>query len=152
MKPVLAIVILSVVTLLAACGKDKFQTTPTIEIVSVGPDEVFQGGELRMVLKYFDKEGDLSEGTLTYIRVKTNTILHSPSVDQIDTIRETLPKFTRKSEGEIRVVRTYNFMNENDDPLSLGKNDSMYFRFAVTDEEGNTSDTVDSKIVVAVQP
>jgi hypothetical protein len=151
MRPVMAIVILSVVTLLAACSKDKFETTPKIEIDSVEPDVISQGGVIRIRLKFFDKEGDLSDGTLTYIRVKTNTILHQPQFDQPDTIHAKLPKFPEKSQGDIMLDIDYNYMNENDDPLSLGKNDSMYFRLVVMDTEDHVSDTVNTKIVVAVQ-
>lgn len=138
---------------LIACDKNKFETTPKLEVKSINSDEIFPGQNLRVVLNYFDKEGDLSEGILTYIRVRTNTtpIPNPTQNDKPDTIWTQLPKFPDKSQAEIVQDITYNFMDENNDPLSIGKNDTMYFRFTVQDKEGHQSDTVETKLVTAVQ-
>jgi hypothetical protein len=150
---ILLVLVASTAIILLACGKNKFETTPKLEIKSINADEIQPGGTLRVVMEYFDKEGDLSEGILTYIRVRTNTIpIPNPTQnDKPDTIFAQLPKFPDKSQAEIVQNITYNFMDENNDPLSLGKNDTMYFRFTVTDKEGNASDTVETKLVTAVQ-
>lgn len=139
---------------LVTCGKSKFETRPRIEIKSISNDEIFPNETLRVTLNYFDKEGDLSEGVLTYIRVRTNTIpIPDPdNNDKPDTIRAVLPVFPDKSQAEIMQPISYNFMDENNLDSSPGKNDSMYFRFTVMDKAGNASDTVDTRIVVAVQP
>jgi hypothetical protein len=151
---ILMVLLACTVVALLGCDKNKFETTPHLEIKSINSDEIFQGQQLRVTLKYFDKEGDLSKGILTYIRVRTNTIpIPDPNNnDKIDTIRATLPEFPDKSQAEIIQNISYDFMNENPDPLSVGRSDTMYFKFTVMDKEGNASDTVATKLVIAVQP
>jgi hypothetical protein len=151
---ILLVLVTCTAVILIACGKNKFETTPKLEIKSISADEIHPGESLRVVLQYFDKQGDLSKGAFTYIRVRTNTIpIPNPTAnDKVDTIFTILPEFPDKSQAEIVQTISYNFMDENPDPLSLGKNDSMYFKFVVTDKEGNTSDTISTKVVTAVQP
>lgn len=138
---------------LIACDKNKFESKPKLEIKSINADEIFPGQTLRVTLEYFDKEGDLSEGVLTYIRVRTNsTPIPNPTQnDKPDTVWTVLPEFPKKSQAEIVQTITYNFMDENNDPIHPGRNDTMYFRFTVLDNEGNQSDTVETKLVTAVQ-
>lgn len=151
---ILMVLLACTVVALLGCDKNKFETKPRLEIKSINSDEIFQGQQLRVTLEYFDKEGDLSQGLLTYIRVRTNTIpIPDPNNnDKIDTIHVTLPEFPDKSQAEIIQNISYDFMNENPDPLSVGRSDTMYFKFAVMDKEGNASDTVATRLVTAVQP
>jgi hypothetical protein len=148
MKMILASAVLSLAILLIACGKDKFQTKPLIEIDNYNSKEITQGEKLEIRIKYFDKEGDLDDGQLTYIRVRTNgTPIPNPGAnDKVDTITTALPSFPPKNTGEINLRVDYGFMDE--DP---GRNDTMFFRIMVIDKEGNKSDTINTQQVVARQ-
>ena len=139
----------SFVILLVACGKDKFQTTPKIEVKSLSSKEIRQGEILTIRLNYFDKEGDLSKGLLTYIRVRTNkTPIPNPGAnDKADTIPIQLPEVPVKNTGEISLTFDYNFLDE--DP---GRNDTMFFKFTVQDTEGNKSDTISTQPITAIKP
>ena len=135
--------------LMLACGKDKFETKPTIEIKSLSTKEVpAPNGTMNLRLEFTDKEGDLGTGTLTYIRIRTNgTPIPNPgNNDKIDTIRTFIPNFPAKTKGEMDIQFDYNFMDE--DP---GRNDTMYFKITVQDVAGNNSDTISTPLVVARQ-
>jgi len=144
--PVLSFFFLAI--LMAACGKDKFETKPLLEIKDYSSKEISPGETLHLRIDYFDKEGDLSEALLTYIRVRTNaTPIPNPNAnDKVDTITTVLPSFPVKSTGEITLKFDYNFMDE--DP---GRNDTMFFRIMVIDKAGNKSDTVSTQKVTARQ-
>lgn len=137
------------VLVLVSCGKDKYETKPTITIKEVSTEEInAPNGTLKFILESTDKEGDEGGGLLTYIRVRTNVIaIPNPGLnDKVDTVRYLIPNFPKTSKKDIEVALTYDFLNE--DP---NKNDTMFFRFTLSDLAGNQSDTVNSKVVVAKQ-
>lgn len=72
MKAITAIFASSVLVLAAACGKDKFETKPRLEIDSYNSREIVQGQQLEVRINYFDKEGDLSLSPFVAIRVRQN--------------------------------------------------------------------------------
>lgn len=145
---ILLVLVVCTVIVLSGCGKNSFETKPRLEVKSLSSDEIVAGGTLRVTLEYFDKEGDLSEGTLYFMRVRTNgtAIPDSNTNDRVDDDLLVLPKFPDKSQAEIRKDFDYQFLSEDPD-----RNDTMYFRFAVTDKEGNTSDTIATKLITAVE-
>jgi hypothetical protein len=149
MKQTRVLVVLSLAILLAACSKDKFQTTPVIEIKSYSSKSISTGQVLSIHINYFDKEGDLGKGQLMYIRYRTNsTPIPNPGAnDQNDTIPSVIPDFPPRSTGELILNLDYGFLSE--DP---NRNDTMYFKFVVTDIAGNRSDTVTSESLVAREP
>ncbi|MDP9229416.1 MAG: hypothetical protein M3O67_01940 [Bacteroidota bacterium] len=138
--------IIALVVIIVACHKDNFQTKPTIEVKSLNTKEVTPGGQLDITLKFTDKEGDIGDGQLTYIRIRTNntTIPDPTNNDKADTVRYTIPTFPDHNKGEIVVNISYNFMDE--DPV---KNDTMFFKIAVRDKKNNISDTISTESVVA---
>jgi hypothetical protein len=139
----------AVTVLLIACDKDKFQTKPKIEIKSLSTKEIpAPNGVMTLRLEFTDKEGDLGNGGLTYIRIRTNStpIPNPGNNDKIDTIRTFIPNFPAKNKGELDITFDYNFLDE--DP---GRNDSMYFKISVQDLAGNNSDTISTPIIVARQ-
>ena len=133
----------------ASCNKDKFQTKPTIEVKSLNTHEVpAPNGDLEIRLEFTDKEGDLGDGILTYIRVRTNTrpIPLPGTYDKPDTIRTGIPEFPGTSKGDIFLTIPYNFLDE--DP---GRNDTMFFKITVKDIKNNSSDTISTATIVAKQ-
>ncbi|HEV8287328.1 MAG TPA: hypothetical protein VGQ09_23630 [Chitinophagaceae bacterium] len=142
------IVSATALTILYACGKNKFETTPTIRIKDVNDTEITPGSSLKITVECTDKEGDLGGGQLTYIRVRTNTIaIPNPSVnDKADTAYYTVPDFPKTDKIDLDLTIPYDFMNE--DP---NRNDTMFFKITVRDIESNQSDTIATKTIVARQ-
>jgi hypothetical protein len=149
MKMFLASAALLLAIFLLACNKDKFQTKPRIEIAGYNSKEIVPNDFLRLRINFFDKEGDLGDGTMTYIRVRTNsTPIPNPGAnDKIDTIdNRAIPAFTPKSTGELNLAIDYGFLDE--DP---GRNDTMFFKIMVIDKAGNASDTISTELITARQ-
>ena len=149
MKALPAIFIISLVSLLIACGKDKFETKPKLEIKDYSSKNIFPRPaglpeeELRIRLNFFDKEGDLGEAPVVGIIRRLNILPLGPDQDKVDTISVPLPTFPDKSKGEISFTLGYGFLKE-----STVENDSLVFKFAVSDRAGNKSDTITSDMVV----
>ncbi len=147
MKLVPVIFIISLATLFVACDKDKFETKPKLEIKDYSSREIRQGQSLRIRLNYYDKEGDLSGAPVIGILRRLNLVPLPSGQDKVDTIRNVLPEFPEKDNGEISFELPFDFLKE-----SLIENDTLMFRFAVEDLAGNKSDTVDSDQVVIFLP
>lgn len=145
--PVITVFALATV-ILWACSKDKFESKPRLEIKDYSATEVFRFQTLRIRLNYFDKEGDLDQAAFTAIRVRLNQLpLGTGSADKADTIRSTMPEFPPKDNGELTVQFDWDFLKE-----SIAENDTIMFRFAVTDRAGNNSDTLSSDKFVIHMP
>lgn len=147
MKTIPAIFVFSLTILLIACGKDKYETKPKLEIKDYNTKELFQGQNLRIRLNYFDKEGDLNGAPVIGILKRLNLFPLGPDQDKTDTFRTNLPQFPSKDNGEISFDLPYDFLKE-----STVENDTLIFRFAVEDLAGNKSDTVTSDQVVIRLP
>jgi hypothetical protein len=143
MKTFPAIFIVSLATLLIACGKDKYETKPLLEIKDYSSKEIFVGSTLTIRINYFDKEGDLSQAPIIGILKRLNLFPLAPGQDKVDTIKNNLPEFPKNDNGEISFSLPYDFLKE-----STVENDTIMFRFAVTDKAGNTSDTVETTPIV----
>ncbi|HTD93189.1 MAG TPA: hypothetical protein VK644_05235 [Chitinophagaceae bacterium] len=146
MKTILAPLSVLLAFVLVACGKDKFETKPRIEIKSYSSKEIHQGESLRIRLNYYDKEGDLDEGTFTAIRDRLNLLPLGP-VDLADSFGSLLPKFPPKDQGEINFQIDYGRLKE-----STIENDTMVFRFYASDKAGNKTDTITSDKIVVYLP
>lgn len=137
--------------LLVACGKDKLESRPKIELKKMNGTEFvldsvnFNIPDLIMTIRYDDKEGDLGGGTVTYIRNRTNIdpIENPVANDKIDTIRSLLPDFPKTTTGEVDIIFPGTFLVE--DPRD---NDTMFFQIFVKDIAGNVSDTISTPTVV----
>ena len=147
MKTIPVIFIISLTTLLIACGKDKFETKPKLEIKNYSSKEIFQGDALTIRLNYFDKEGDLSNAPLIGILKRINLFPLAPGQDKVDTFRNNLPEFPKKENGEITFQLPFDFLKE-----STVENDTLIFRFAVSDLAGNKSDTITTDQIVIHLP
>jgi hypothetical protein len=137
------------IVVLFACGKDKFETTPTIRVKDMNTTEVnAPDGILKVTLEVTDREGDAAGGDLTYIRVRTNgTPIPDPvNNDKADTAHATVPSYPKTDKVEMVLTIPYSFMDE--DPV---RNDTMYFKLTLRDSQNHQSDTITTKSVVAVQ-
>jgi hypothetical protein len=147
MKTLPIIFIISLAVLLIACGKDKFETKPKLEIKDYNTKEVFQGQDLRIRINYYDKEGDLGEAEIIGIRTRLNILPLGVNDDKADTFRYVLPEFPKEDNGEISFQINHSFLKES--PV---ENDTLIFRFAVADKAGNKSDTITSDQIVIHLP
>ena len=137
------------VFILYACGKDKFETTPTIRVKDINTSEVnAPDGILKITLEVTDKEGDGAGGDLTYIRVRTNsTPIPDPvNNDKADTAHATVPSYPKTDKVEMVLTIPYSFLDE--DPT---RNDTMYFKLTLKDSQSHQSDTISTKSIAAVQ-
>ncbi len=55
-----------IVIIIIACNKDKFTTTPQVEIKSISPENVMSGNLVEVKGKYTDKEGNLDSVLVVY--------------------------------------------------------------------------------------
>src|SRR5689334_7040596 len=148
MKRIPALGILSLIVLLAACGKDKFQTKPRIEVKDYSSKHIQRNSRVVLRLNFFDKEGDIGEGHFYLFRQRTNKLPPDNQHNRADILNYTLPSFTNKDQGEIRIdLQEANFLSE-----SIVENDTMFFKIAVTDRAGNTSDTLVTDQIVVLFP
>lgn len=147
MKTVLAILVTSFTVLLIACGKDKFETKPRLEIKDYNSKEISQGQSLKIRINYYDKEGDLDLAPFVAIRKRLNKFQLPPAQEKADTLRYLLPEFPEKETGEISFEQVWDFLKE-----SLSENDTIVFKIAVTDRAGNKSDTITTDQLVIRKP
>ncbi|MEP7318120.1 MAG: hypothetical protein ABI921_05255 [Panacibacter sp.] len=137
---------------LAACSKDKFNTKPTLEFKSTN-STVFQKGQLmEFVLRYTDKEGDIQNSL--YLEEVTKVDCSGNNFNTTYPVPTSLP-LKNNSEGDIVVNYIYATNSPTGVPptypgAGCQKNDTCYFRFALTDKANNTSDTVTSPQIVLV--
>ncbi len=140
------------VFLITACSKDKFETAPTLEIVEYNTkflQPIPSSGEsfLRIVLKYTDKEGDINEGELFVTRIRTNQRPLPPD-SKPDTIAMSFPiqkdiiQDNRPS-GELLFRISHNDLKYNQI-----ENDSLKFHIWFLDAAKNSSDTLESDIII----
>lgn len=144
MKAVPALVISLALVVLFACSKDKFETKPRVEIKEYNTHDISRNGGLEIVLRYYDKEGDLGRAAFYAERIRTNLDTFT-SIPKADKFPSALPDFPDRQDGEIIFRLDYNSLRENNDPNII---DSMIFKFAVMDRAGNPSDTITSDLVV----
>jgi pimeloyl-ACP methyl ester carboxylesterase len=135
--------------LLAACGKDKFQTVPQIEITSFGPDEVVKGQLIKLTADVTDQEGDLQD-SLYVVRKRYNgsTILGSA-----DTTRYFLRPLgaPRKQKIEVQVLFLYGELAPEIAPiqnLETFADRDYTIGLVVIDNAGHRSEYVESKRIV----
>ncbi len=144
MKATPVIFVFSLVILLVACGKDKFETKPRLEIKDYSSREIERGEELRIRKNYIDKERDLNQAPISGELMRQNILpLGSGSPNLVDTFIVLLPDFPSKDKGEISFQLDYSRLKE-----SVIEPDTFLLRFAVTDRAGNKSDTIISDQVV----
>ncbi|MBL7698060.1 MAG: hypothetical protein JNK79_07870 [Chitinophagaceae bacterium] len=151
---------LAFAVVVVACDKNKLETRPSLKIKNVNTSEVFPGQQLIVTLEYKDKEGDLGNGFVTYVRNRLNGTPLDPLLDKTDTVERPLPDFPKTTTGDIEVKIDYAFMDEDPGTPEIPAtpttpaipavpvNDTMIFKFYVKDAEGNVSDTLSTGTIV----
>lgn len=149
MKKLLLVV--SVLVVLLACNKDKFQSTPQIKIKSVSGEIVPLGSAWSATLTFTDKEGDVDD-TVFVRKVRLNKKFANTL---FDTIKYKIPEFPSHSTGEITVTLDNNVIQSANPPPSNGSGgnqpDTLKIWFAVTDKAGHKSDSVSTGTIVVLR-
>ncbi|HVU54040.1 MAG TPA: hypothetical protein VHD83_03255 [Puia sp.] len=126
-----------------SCSKSGGGSKPKVSIQSISnpiqPDQ-----DLDVDLK-FTNGSNLSGGWLIVIRTRVNQI---PPINTLggDTIVAQLPTYSGTDKGELEFTQPYQGYLHYDDHI----NDTLVFKFAVIDANGNKSDTISSPKVVAI--
>jgi hypothetical protein len=137
------------------CGKDKFETKPTISIKSISTDEVPNGGNLVINLICTDKEGDVQDSVII---IKRRLNRRFSQTTPRDTLRYEFAAFpdTRKIEIQTIIVNQ-DIIAAVNPPTIPGSNpperepDTLILRIAVRDRAGNTSDTIETKQIRVIR-
>jgi hypothetical protein len=150
MKVITAFFSISLAILIVACSKDKYETKPRLEIKDYNTKEVVPGQDLLIKLNYYDKEGDINGAWIVGIRDRLNQFPLGPDDDRADTFPNPnnpvfLPDFPSRDHGEITFQLPYGSLKE-----SRVENDTVVFRFAITDKAGNKSDTITTDKIVVI--
>jgi hypothetical protein len=137
-----------------ACGKDKFQTKPTISIKSINTDLVPANGTFVVTLECTDKEGDVQDSVLIIKKRLNKRVVATIR----DTIRYKFPSFPKSSRTFVEATLDYQTIISAITPPNIpGSNpvqkerDTLLLRFMVRDNAGNTSDTISSKQIIVIR-
>ncbi len=149
MKTKLLIVL--IITGVAACNKDKFNTKPSLEFKSVN-SQVFQKGQImEFVLKYTDKEGDIQD-SLYLEEVTKDTFCPANNFVTYYPMPADVPEQSN-AQGEIVIRYIYGVSLQYPPIYTAAKcqrNDTCFFKFVLKDKANNTSDTAVSPQIVFV--
>jgi hypothetical protein len=135
-----------VVLFLISCGKDKFESKPQLTLKSVSSTTVPVGGNLQVIMRLTDLEGDFSDT----IWVQKLTV-DCPSSNFIDSQLYRIPGDVPRSkdfDGDITVTFFY----------ALGlqpqctKPDTAVFSFWMKDAGNHISDTVRTPPIIILRP
>jgi hypothetical protein len=140
----------ALVLAIAACNKDKVESTPHLKFKSFNQNPLVDtlDEELRVILDFTDQEGDLDSVYMTRVRLNKS----DPSPKYTDANLGVVPKFGNQNRGEIQVKLNLRIDLLNVNALRIpGSNPSRYetdtllMRFYVKDKAGHTSDTAVAK-------
>jgi hypothetical protein len=140
MKQFLLVVIAALI--ITACGKDTFQSKPQLFLTSVSSTTIPVGGDLQILMRLTDKEGDFKD-TIWVKKVTTRC----PSSNFADSILYHIPGDVPKTanfDGQIKLSFTYAIELQP----RCTKNDTAVFSFWMKDEKGNQSDTVKTPPII----
>lgn len=138
---------------LLACGKNKFNTRPSLTLKSLSSTNLPVNGDLRIDFEFTDKEGDISD-SIFLKRIRTNQIQVPVN---LDTFGLAVPSFPEKPKGEITLLLNYQLhiiaaLNpplEGNPPTPVP--DTIIFKIALRDKAGNISDTVTTEPIIVAR-
>jgi hypothetical protein len=124
--------------MLAGCTKDKFGSKPTLKFKSVNTTVLTNGQQLEFTLSFTDGTGNLASSMYVEEMVPTCAASNFAEMDSI-------PKFpsSKNQKGDLVVSYPY----ENIAP-KCQQADTAVFRFAISNKENHTSDTVSSPPII----
>ena len=138
-----------VVLAFSACSKGTFETKPTVDIDSFGPEEVERpGAYFQLKATVTDKEGDLQDTVIVVRKRYNGTTLLSTDSSQ----RFNLKAFGSPVKSKIELLITFVYGRLEDFAITqeLERNADRNLRVGliVKDNAGNRSDYVESEPIV----
>lgn len=136
------IVAWALLLLAASCGKDTFQSKPQLTLKSVSSSQIPVGGNLQILMRLTDKEGDFID-TVWVSKVTTRC----PGSNFKDSLLYRMPTDVpriRNFDGEVSVYFTYSIELR---PRCI-RPDTAVFSFWMKDKQGNRSDTVKTPPII----
>ena len=143
-------VIVALVVITVACGKDKFQTKPTISVKSINGNFIPLNGTLVITLECTDKEGDVQDSVIIIKKRLNKRVVATIR----DTLRYKFPVFPKNTQTLVQATLDYqSILSALNPPFIAGSSppkrevDTLILRMAVRDNAGNTSDTISSPTI-----
>lgn len=143
MKQFLLVVIAAL--MITACGKDTFQSKPQLFLESVSSTIIPVGGDLQIIMRLTDKEGDFKD-TIWVKKVTTRCPSSNFADSLLYHIPSDVPK-TKNFDGEVKMSFTYAFELQP----KCTRSDTAIFSFWMKDEKGNHSDTVFTPSIIIMK-
>jgi hypothetical protein len=146
MKPPFFLIPVVLLTIaLSSCSKSNSNSKPTLAIKSINTT-VPVGGSLDAILQFNSSSGDLSEGTFVAIRNRLNQRPLSGNSASSDTVTGPIPEFPSVQKGQFEFTLDWaTYLHQSD-----LENDTIVFKFAAVDANGNSSDTITSPQIVVL--
>lgn len=135
------------VTVLAACSKDKFTTKPQLKFKSVSSTSLNQGDVLEFKLQVTDKEGDIQD-SIWFQRI--SKVCKGEGANELSDIPSpyAMPKFDSRTDVNGEITMTFSYNSIGTGYPSLGgcgfRADTSVFRFWIRDNGQHVSDTISS--------
>lgn len=129
-----------VVTLLAACEKDKYQARPQLKFKKVNRNVVARGEIITFTIEVTDAEGDIQDSL--FLEKVVPRCSASFFKD-----KQPMPQFTptKNLKAEVNITYVLDFNNGQNSilpgPRCPQRNDTATFKFWIKDKEKNISDT-----------
>ena len=140
-----------IVLILAACGKDKFETKPKLKVESLSSDFVPRNQDLSITLSFTDKEGDIDDSLFV---IRTRTFRRGPFTP-VNPSRYKIPEFPNQPEGEISLTLPYSLgLTSGFSSITAPGNpptrepDTLILKFVIRDKAKNVSDTATANVIV----
>lgn len=130
------------VLFILACGKETFESKPSLTIKSISSTLVAPGSDLLINMRLTDKEGDFVD--TIWVKKSTTRCAQSNFIDSfLYRIPAETPR-TRNFDGEVLVTFTYAIELQP----RCNRNDTATFSFWMKDKKGNKSDTAKTQFII----
>ena len=140
------LVIASLFLLILSCGKDDFQSCPQLFMKSVSSTLVPPQGNLQIIMRLTDKEGDFVD-TVWVEKITTRCAPSNFRDSLLYHIPNDVPR-KKNFDGEVVMSFTYAFELQ---PRCI-RDDTAVFSFWMKDAKGNRSDTVRTPPIIIQRP
>lgn len=137
--------------LLTACGKNNFESKPTLTLVSAGPTTVRQGNLFVINMEVADAEGDVQDS----IFIRKVHVGRPACADNSVDVDRNIPDYPGQKNTKFSFKVTFLYNQINSSFVSLGGpacprpvNDTSVFKIWVKDRAGNRSDTITTDKIV----
>jgi hypothetical protein len=125
-----------------SCGKESFESKPTLSIKSVSGTRIPAGGDLQVTMQLTDKEGDFID--TIWVKKTTTRCTQSNFIDSFLYRIPTETPRTRNFSADVIVSFSYGVELQPRCP----RNDTATFSFWMKDEKGNISDTAQTQQII----